>query len=293
MLKKLVATVFIVFFSTAHAADFFDGNKAREVINNQKISADATINGYPVYQGGGDWLHVFSAVSDTNGPAPLNLGTISLIHFNENKKMDAYQIVTANLSQSSSSSGWAGAPCSGEFLYTRARVRGRDDDCLSIKATTENTANNTTTTYLEIKVTQSTSGGRYLVNYLKLNPDFFGHPGTGLGDWTKAMVETNQPRKEYFGRLIEFGHSFQDAVKSALNYSKPLDAFKDVPSISWIKNGKNSTPEAMTPVKTSVFESAKGTNAESRLIQLKQWYEAKLISERDYEAGKKKILEGL
>jgi hypothetical protein len=143
-----------------------------------------------------------------------------------------YLLARQNISVNTGGGGnssWSGSPCAPGHLVMRDKGRGRQDNCMTIDAQSV-TAGTTSTTFLNIVLTNSGSNGRYYRIVLGINADLLGIRGTGTGDWTEDQLKAKPYKKEAIDKLAAWAEQIQDGSINAFDYSKPQDVYTRIPS---------------------------------------------------------------
>jgi hypothetical protein len=245
---KLLITLGVAIFSTlCFSADLFQDGKLREIKNGDPIVATDTVGGYPIFQDDGRWKFTSGRRYDSTGGAdPIRMGTV-LLDYYQGTRLLARQSLSTSLDSGGVNRSWSGDPCSFDHFFIRNKSKGKQDQCMTIDPKIVNLGN-TPTLFLTIVLTNSGSNGRYYQMWLYVNADLLGIKNTGLGDWTKELLKTKPHLQTAFDRLSKWGELLQDASMKTLDYSKPLDIYKDIPSLMTLL----PVPEDLSSQKRSV-----------------------------------------
>jgi len=214
---------------TAGAEDLYINGVLRDIKPGTLLRSDDTLGGYSLYPDDGKWRYFEARMADALGPDPLVLASADWVQV-EGTDLFAYMRLTANLNQGGTTRSWSGTPCGPDHLVVINKGRGLEDHCMTIDPVSMNIANQQVT-LLNLRATNTAGSGRYYVTELLVNPALMGHPETAVGDWSKEQIQANIGRSEFVERLTHWSHLFLDASIRAFDYSKPKDAFKEVPSM--------------------------------------------------------------
>jgi hypothetical protein len=214
------------------AADLFKGGKPEPFEKGAPLEPSSTFGGYPIYQGDGGWRisDVRSTMSDARGEADaVNMGTLVVTQNEPNNAWFASMAVTINLSSGGLNAYWTGSPCGGNHLVAVNKGKGKNDNCLTVDVSSFQQGTRFVS-YFKLLITQGESAGRRYVTQLSLNAELLGFRETAPGDWSVEAVQKAPNRKAFTDRLQQWAESLQDASERALAFSKPQDAFVQVPS---------------------------------------------------------------
>jgi hypothetical protein len=119
VINTLIATA--MFMPLTYAGELFPNNNPRPYVLAEKLETDATIGGYPIWQGEGKWRFVELIRSDSTGSAaPIPLGSANFFH-SEGKQLVA------------TSGYWSGEPCKRDDMLFKLQLgAGRQDNCVTI-----------------------------------------------------------------------------------------------------------------------------------------------------------------
>lgn len=222
---KLFIVAATLILQGAHSEDLFSDNLARDYKPVATLPNDATMGGYPIFQGGRTWRVISGNSTDNN--VRIKLGHLYLIspiggdYFAE-------MVLTTSLSQGRSY--FIDEPCKGPHLVENERGGGRFDDCMTIDPYVVKIQGKDITTLL-IGVRNSREGARLYDLRLLLNLDKLGFPGTGIPDWTGEAVKQDQAKTRLIENVSAWAKLLQEGVGKANDYGKPIDAFAKVPPI--------------------------------------------------------------
>lgn len=219
---------------TAHqgvaAKEWFEDAKLQLPVVGEKAAPDDTIAGYPIYLGAGDWRYMHGAVSTSGGSADsIPMGVLRL-SYTDPQGLVSVQGVAANL-RSNNGGYWTGTPCSANHLVVRSKGKGRTDDCMTIDAIPM-TVGFDKVVGLDVRVTESSSSGRYYAMSVSIPVERMGLPGTSLADWTAARIQEDPNKKQLVEKLTTWAEKLQDSAGKLMDYSKPKDAFSQVPNFA-------------------------------------------------------------
>ncbi len=229
----LVVGISLVFTLTSvFAEELFDNRAAKPLSRGTTVASDSTIGGYPIYQGDNQWRFFSSKVDGPNNFG-VSYGTLNLLN-PDNGNFFVQMSVQANLDQSGRGFFLPSDPCAGEHLVRVNQIRGlgsegTSGDCLTIDPFIA-TVNGRQITTLDVRVTNSQSSSRFYGLRILLNPVVLGVAESVVSDWSKEELLRNPDRSKFLGKVTEFGKQLQAAVGLAIGFSKPKDAFKNVPS---------------------------------------------------------------
>lgn len=239
-----------------HAADFFDDQQA--VVPMERLTAVApgtTLGGYAIYPNGNQWHFLSSRVDESSERryGRIVYGSVSLLRYEGNDflaQMDATVILTPSVRPIY----WTDDPCSGEHLLrvTYAVNTGNEttfDNCLTVDPYVATIGKKSLTT-LATKITNRQSGTRYYVLNIHLNPAALGQGDTVAADWTRDALAQNPARAMFFSRVTDWAKKLQAGVNQAIAFSKPQDAFKDVPPLRSLKMDPASLAAVAAPTST-------------------------------------------
>lgn len=249
---KILLFTFCLFLSQiASAADVFDGSKPRLFQLADQLETDATIGGYPIWQGEKKWrLFDISVYSSSGSAVSVPMGTVSLFQ-TEEKKFIASMRVTANLAQGNATD-WTDEPCKRDDLLFKASV-GRafsNVNCMTINHITPYPGNlvgrdtelfalfkeqgvSLPPTVIRIIFTRYTNNLRRLVVVLTINPELAGFPRDSETEWShsswhKSQFFSDPEKKRFVEALSVWASQFQKQMNAA--FEKKSDAFAGVPS---------------------------------------------------------------
>ena len=215
--------------SQVFGAELFPDGKLKPLAYKDKISMSDTIGGYPLYVKDDHWIFESGKSSSSTGSTePIPMGGIKMI-YRLGSTTVALQNVWMNLA-SGVNRAWSGSPCSPDHLVIRNKPVAREDHCLTIDPVMINIGD-TPTLFLSLKITHSASGGRYYFIDLGINPSVLGVMHTGVGDWSSDVVKANKYQSDLLDKITSFGVRLLDASAVLINYSKPSDAFNNMPTI--------------------------------------------------------------
>lgn len=261
MKSRLFALCIAGFFTAqaAHAAELFVNEKPREFLLADKLETNATIGGYPIWNGEGKWRLIELTKSESSGgAAPIPLGAAGFFQ-TEGKQFVAAMQVRANLR--TGNGFWIDEPCKREdMLFKLQLAGGREDNCVTINHITRYMSNpggkllevyalfkeqgiEIPPTVLNIVLTRNATSQRKLVFSIWINPELAGfaretEPEWGRNPWNKAQSLSDPKKKQYIDALSQWATNFAKKMNDGLN-QKP-DAFADVPS--W-RSLHTSTPQ--------------------------------------------------
>ncbi len=233
----------------ARADDLFDGIKPRAFSEGAALSPDATIGGYPIYQGDGNW-RIFNVSKVATNRFGVSYGSVRLTQSRSGVYF-AELVTTANLNRSGMEFYLTGDNCSGSHLVKINKpMPGRGDsawdNCLTIDPFVVEVQRKSITT-LRSRVTQSREGNRYYQLDLVVNPAALGFGASLPSDWSANAVAADPAKKLFLEKLTTWASQLQNAADDATAWSRPKDAFKQVISMHSMRSGDNSSASAAAP----------------------------------------------
>ena len=174
-----------------------------------------------------------------------------------------------------------GDPCGGERILKINVVRGGSlDRCTSTQIKSLKIVGVQTDT-LEVNFIETNSGGRLYRSVFNLNMDVLGLNYRTVSD---KSSEFNTRLKDWMAKML-------DATVKAADYSKPRDAFKDIPPLTEVIKGIKNSPLSNSENINSSAGQPK--NIEARLQTLKDLLDKRLITKEDYDKKRTDILNSL
>lgn len=224
---KLFVIVAPLILHVVHSEDLFSDNVARDYKPVVTLPSDATMGGYPTFQGGRKWRVISGSSTDNN--ERIKIGKLRLI---SPMGRDYFAEMTLKTSLNQGNSYFAAEPCKGPHLVKNDNGGGGQfDNCMTIDPYVVTIqARNLTT--LSIGVRNSQQGARLYDLRLLLNLDKLGFPDTGLHDWTDEKIKQDQAKMRLIENVSIWAKLLQEGVEKANDYGKPKDAFAKVPPIS-------------------------------------------------------------
>jgi hypothetical protein len=214
------------------ATDFFVDGKPVDYTPGSFLDPTITVGGYPVFSAGEPWK-IFKVTSSSSGAlgdaASINMGSIVLTQGEPDGSAFATMFFTTNLSNSGTNQYWTGSPCGGTHLVAVNKGSGKDDNCMTIDASSYQSGEKFIT-YFSIRSTHGASGGRRIVLELRLNADMLGFRNTAPSNWTVETVSSNPVKKSFVEKMQKWAEMLQAATQLALSYSKPKDVYAGIPS---------------------------------------------------------------
>ncbi|MBT0571583.1 hypothetical protein KIK84_14745 [Curvibacter sp. CHRR-16] len=55
-----------------------------------------------------------------------------------------------------------------------------------------------------------------------------------MSEWSASAINTDPKKQRFIEKLTQWADKFRDGVALAIEYSKPADAFKDVPDMDFL-----------------------------------------------------------
>lgn len=251
MFNRLFWTLVVVLgFNVAHAGELFPDLQPRPFSLGDKLEADATIGGYPVWQGEGKWQLMDLVRSDsTSATTTVPIGT-ARFYQTEGKQWVASMEVLSNL-QIGGNVYWTGEPCKRDnMLFKLQMAGGLQDNCVTINHITgfmgnpggklaelyallKEQAVDIPPTVISVQWTRNATSARRLIITLWINPELAGFPREterewGRNPWNKTMSFKDPAKKQYIDALSEWATAIAKRMDDGLR-QKP-DAFAGVPS---------------------------------------------------------------
>lgn len=269
---KFFILAFAIFCSqAAFAADLFTRQQPRPYKLAEPLEADATMGGYPIWRGDGQWriLDIVRRDSSTNRVA---IGDATFFQ-TKNKKLVSVMTVSATLG--GDSVRWMGEPCKRDDMLFKANI-GRsmwEDNCVTLNHLT-NYANNpsgtaaelyalfkeqgieTPPTVLALTFTRNGTNGNFVNVILKINPEAYGFVrepeiNWGRNPWNKTMSFNDPAKKQFIDALSAWGLTFAKQMDAALNQKQ--NAFDAIASLEKILDGLQK-PAAVAKKPTIALE---------------------------------------
>ena len=235
----------------AYAGDVFNRNEPRPFNFADELETDASIGGYPIWQGEKKWRLFEISRSDSGGTAQsVPLGRVRVFQ-TENKNFVAAMTVAGNLAQASASD-WNDEPCKRDDMLFKSSLGGkfRDINCVTINHVTNYASNpggqaaklfalfkeqgvDTPSTVLQIVFTRHSTNLRRLEVVLNINPELMGFPREpettwGRSAWHQSQSFGNAEKKRFIDALSAWSLLFAKQMDVA--FSKDLQAFTSIPS---------------------------------------------------------------
>ncbi len=257
MFKRIGSLALALLFTQwISAAELFPNNNPRPFTLAEKLEADATIGGYPIWPGEGKWRMVELIRTDSTGSAAsVPLGTARFFQ-SEGKQWIAAMEVKSNLQ--SGSGYWMGEPCKrDDMLFKLQLAAGREDNCVTINHITRYMSNpggkagelyallkeqgvDIPPTVLQIQLTRNGFSLRTLYYSIWINPELAGFVREsevewGRNPWNKTMSFNDSAKKQYIDALSGWATTFVKQMDDGLR-QKP-DAFTRIPSWRTIMDG--------------------------------------------------------
>ena len=250
-MRRLLVICAVFLSQAATAADAFDGAQPRPFKLADQLEFDATIGGYPIWQGEKKWRLYDIVRRDSTGMAyPVSLGDVKLFQ-TEGKKFVAAMIVSANL-VTGRASDWVDEPCKRDDLLFKASLGGKfsNINCVTLNHITNYPGNpsgrgaelfsllkeqgvETPPTVLQFSFTRYTNSQRRLSVTLSINPELAGFDREEERQWGRSPWHSSQalkdPKKKQF--VEDLGvWALQFAKQMDMAFEKKSDAFTLAPS---------------------------------------------------------------
>jgi hypothetical protein len=232
-MKRIFLTLFLAFLSIqAQATDFFKDREPLPFEKGALMERWSTIGGYSIYTGGELWRildvesHNGRAIGDADS---ISRGTVTLVHLDSSGQFQAVMWVTTNLTYTGKDQFVTGSPCSGDHIVAINKGRGREDNCMTIDAASVPDGQKNITVF-DIRVINFKSSGRSYVMMMRISDNALNFSNTTPADWSASGQEASPERKAFIARMRTWAESLQDASIKAIDFSKPQDAFDNVPS---------------------------------------------------------------
>jgi hypothetical protein len=247
-MKMLIWVCALCICQLASAADVFDGSQPRPFKLADRLEADATIGGYPLWQ---NWrLFDISKTNSVGSAVSVPMGTVRLFQ-TDNKKFVAVMTVSANLAQGNAAD-WSDEPCKREDLLFKVSTGGvfSNVNCATINhlvafpgnpsgksaefyALLKEQGVEIPPTVLQIAFTRYTNNLRRLNVFLSINPELAGFPRDvetqwGRSPWHKSQAFSDPKKKQFIDALGVWALQFSKQMDAA--FDKKHDAFSLIPS---------------------------------------------------------------
>ena len=313
-MKELLCLCILCGSQLAFSADVFIGNQPRPFTVGDKLEIDATIGGYPIWQGENKWRMLAILRSDSTGTAAsIPLGQLRVFQA-EDKKLVSVLQVSGNLT-GGSSSDWTDEPCKREDLLFKSSIGGKfqNVNCVTINHYTGFLSNPDASwatlyallkeqdievppTVLRFSFTRYSSNSRRLVVTLTINPELAGFSreteSWGRNAWHKSQAFNDPAKKKFIDALGVWALQFAKQMDVA--FDKQKDAFSNINS--WrsviVDNSKPANP-ATTITTAATQAPLKPESLEEKLKELKRLYDAGLITNDVYLDRQRKALEAI
>jgi hypothetical protein len=262
---------------------------------NAPADARDTVAGYPIYVDGDGWRYASVYMGRSTGFGAINkLPSVNLIKVGQ-KGLTYFSSTTVNYGRSSSG-GWRGEPCKGDFIVLINEIRGMLDRCAhaSVKQMQVQGVNSNV---LVIASFETNTNARY---YSHETTVFLDSLGLSPSQFIKGSPFEGQAR--------QWLQQFLRATVRAAESTPDLNAFTNLPSLAALVEGaaspiskENSNDlSGMISIDPNTGEAtAKRTertpsgNLELRLLKLKRLFEEGLITESEYKELRQKALKEL
>lgn len=249
-MKRISIFLFLFFYGYAAAADLFDGTKPREFKLADPLELNATVGGYPIWNGEGKWRLYNLQRRDSTGSGPtVPIGDVGLFQ-TENKQLLAVMWISATLANANTR--WLGEPCKRDDMLYKANI-GRtiwEDNCLTINHVSAygndpkgkdielyalflEQGISPPPTILRVNFTRNGTNGNFLNIILSLNPEAMGFAreteiSWGKNPWHKTMSFKDPSKKQFVDALSVWALKFAKQMDAALD--KKADAFSTIPT---------------------------------------------------------------
>jgi hypothetical protein len=250
---KNIIIIFTLFISQSlFAGDLFEKNQPIPFNLGDPLELNATIGGYPIWQGENKWRLFEITRKDSIGDAAIPMGNVRAFQ-TENRKLVATMLVSVNLSESSMNN-WVDDPCKRDDMLFKESIGGKfsDINCITINHIA-NYLNNpggqsaklyalwkeqgidVPPTVLQITLTRYASKGRWLAITLNINPELAGFQRSnerawGRDPWHFTQSFNDPTKKKFIDSLGAWAVKFAKQMDIAFGYDKKKDAFMSIPS---------------------------------------------------------------
>ncbi len=128
-MKKILFIAIILFGRNLFAADLFVNKEPRAFTPGEKLESNATIGGYPIWNGENNW-RIFGLSRGMSGgtATSIPIGYAGLFQ-TEGGKLVAVMRISSNLSQGSASD-WTDEPCKRDDMLYKNSLGGKFKDAL-------------------------------------------------------------------------------------------------------------------------------------------------------------------
>lgn len=264
-MKNFVLCCLFLFCGHIAAADLFDGTKPRDYKLADPLESNATVGGYPIWNGEGKWRLFNLARRDSTGSGPtIPIGDVGLFQ-TDNKKFVAVMLISATLAEGNTR--WLGEPCKRDDMLYKANIGKSmwEDNCVTINHISAYGNNpggkdaelyalfveqgiSPPPTILQIRFTRNGTHGNFLNITLSVNPEVMGfaretEASWGRNPWNKTMSFKDPVKKQLIDALGVWALQFAKQMDAALD--KKADAFAAIPTWRSVLNEmSNQKPES-------------------------------------------------
>ena len=262
-MKKILFALIFAFSHYATAGDVFNGLHARPFALADALELDASIAGYPIWNGEGKWrIFNIEKRESTGSGDKVPIGDLEVFQ-TEGKNFVAMMKVSANLGTASVK--WLGEPCKRDNILYKANI-GKSvwqDNCVMINHISGFYANPPTAgaalyslltqqgvelppTVLQIQFTRNGNNGNMLNTVLYVNPELMGFPretetNWARNPWHKTQSFNDPVKKQFIDALSAWALKLATRMDAGLD--KQSDAFSTFPSWRAVLNGQ-AKPDA-------------------------------------------------
>jgi len=266
-MKKIIIFIAIAIPIFCFGGELFPNEAPRYFSIADRLEQDATIGGYPIWNGEGKW-RIYDLVQTSSGGAAtsLPLGTVRLFQ-TEGKNWVASMDVFSNLRRGKNY--WIDVPCKrDDMLFKLELIRGTEDNCLTINhivgfmsnprgrgselyALLKEQGIEYPPTVLEVKFTRQGTAGKMLIYTLWINPELAGfareiEPNWGRNPWHKSMAFRDPNKKQFIDKLAAWGTNFLQRMDDGL--SQRQTAYTNIPSWRSVIDVNDKPIEIKRPV---------------------------------------------
>ncbi len=211
------------------ADDLFPGGKPAGLASFAEVKSLTTMGGYPLFTGGRSWYLLAHKVNTNNMDVPI--ASAQMVSPMDNDYF-AEMVVTTSLGGGSEDGYFSADLCNPgtPHLFMLNKGTGRNDNCLLIDPLTAKIGE-VDTPLLFIKVRNSQSNWRLYDLSVYLSLKKMGFPNPSVSDWSAAAVAADPQKQQTIAKVVAWGRQLQDAVNTAIGFSKPQNAFDNVPAV--------------------------------------------------------------
>ncbi|MDT8993051.1 hypothetical protein RQP54_19415 [Curvibacter sp. APW13] len=235
-MKKLLAAfsmaALCVSAFAAGADELFPNNKFRAYQTYEALGPAATIGGRAIYKGGRNWQ--IADLADFVNNMNVMIGRVILVS-PHNGEYFLEMAITSSMSSGSEDGYFSANVCNPAIPHALRvnKVSGHNDNCLIVSHQTRSIYNQPVPG-LQVIVRNSKSNWRLYEVRLFINLALVGFPNSTPEEWNSGGVEKDPARRQFVDNMEKWARALQSGVDSAIDYSKPAQAFGAVPDIETV-----------------------------------------------------------